>query len=160
VASGSAGLSGCAVLRHSYVCCHGADRARATPARATATVLSWYTHLVWHVPRGPGRRDCAPHPRPAAATCAGPAGNIGQQQPQLLRRRRDRRRMHRAGYVRSPCWHGLVTAGWCRPRQFVLVTVRLGYFDAGWSRYPSQHMKCCHPGAPAYGAACGPGQPC
>ncbi len=46
--------------------------------------------------------------------------------PQPPRHRRDGRRMHRAGQVRSPA--GLVTAGaarWCWPR---LVTVRLGCF--------------------------------
>ncbi len=44
--------------------------------------------------------------------------------PQPPRHRRDRRRMHRAGQVRSPHRHGLVTAG----AVVRLVTVRLGCF--------------------------------
>jgi hypothetical protein len=67
----------------------------------------------------------------------------------------DEMRMHRAGQVRSPRRHGLVTAG--------AAQAGVGHgnlSDAGWSQYQSQHIRCCHPGAPAYGAAGGPGQAC
>ncbi len=67
----------------------------------------------------------------------------------------DEMRMHRAGQVRSPRQHGLVTAG--------AAQAGVGHgnlSDAGWSQYQSQHIRCCHPGAQAYSAAGGPGQAC
>jgi hypothetical protein len=105
-------------------------------------------HPAWHVPRGPGHRDCAPHSRSAAATATrtgpastvtGPArgrggdwelrGGCAVTPAQPPRHRHDRRRVHRAGQASSPPRHGLVTAGaaWCWPR-LVTVTVRLGCF--------------------------------
>ncbi len=67
----------------------------------------------------------------------------------------DEMRMYHAGQVRSPRRHGLVTAG--------AAQAGVGHgnlSDAEWSQYQSQHISCCHPGAPAYGAAGGPGQAC
>ena len=86
-------------------------------------------HPACHVPRGPG-------PRPAAATRTGPASIArgrgdweGTATPQPPRHRRDRRRMHRAGQVRSPRRHGLVTAGAAHlPVKTARARVRLGCF--------------------------------
>jgi hypothetical protein len=92
-------------------------------ARVAVTAL----HIRIHQPRHAGRRTqsgTGPAARPerpaAAACCADRDCREGAATPQQPRRRRDRRRMHRAGQLRSLRGHG-------QP----LVTVRLGYFDAG-----------------------------
>ncbi len=67
----------------------------------------------------------------------------------------DEMRMQRAGQVRSPRRHGLVTASAAK------TGVGHGNLScAGLSQYQSQHIRYCQPGAPAYGAAGGPGQGC
>ncbi len=82
------------------------------------------------VPRCHDRRDCAPGPHPRPAA--------------------------------ATCTHCTGPLSRHAPAlwQFVVVAVRLGYFDARCSLYPSQHIKCCHLGAQAYGAAGGQGQAC
>ncbi len=64
----------------------------------------------------------------------------------------DEMRMHRVGQVRSQCRHGLVTTG--------AAQAGVGHCNLSWSLFTVQLGRCCHPGAPAYGAAGGPGLAC
>ncbi len=95
----------------------------------------------------------APHirvqqPRHAPARPASPAPVTGSARssavtPQPPRHRRDRRRMHHAGQIKSPRRHGLVTAHASEAAR--LVTVRLGCFPGEPGKRPvvtTTHQKC------------------